>query len=133
MQKSNTLTKLNDKIGPNACPNLSPIQTRLICPVMPNELKQIDQRQKCFMKLSTDNYIRYFVSRPQVWYFLLTGSIIHFYCSVVEFQTIWYISLFKDFDGCCASPALSKSFAIWSSPTLGECIEGHHQRSNESC
>ena len=66
MQKSNTLTKLNDKIGPNACPNLSPIQTRLICPVMPNELKQIDQRQKCFMKLSTDNYIRYFVSRPQV-------------------------------------------------------------------
>ena len=66
LQKSNTTTKLNDKIGPNASPTLSPIQTRLICPVMPNELKQIDQRQKCFMKLSTDNYIRYFVSRPQV-------------------------------------------------------------------
>ena len=42
------------------------IPKRLVCPVMPNDLKQIDQRQKCFVKLSTDNYIRYFVSRPQV-------------------------------------------------------------------
>ena len=42
------------------------IPKRLVCPAMPNELKQIDQRRKCFVKLSTDNYIRYFVSRPQV-------------------------------------------------------------------
>ena len=52
------------------CKTCVPLCTkRLVCPVMPNELKQIDQRQKCFVKLSTDNYIRYFVSRPQVCFY----------------------------------------------------------------
>ena len=53
-----------EKSPPLGCKTCVP--KRLVCPVMPNELKQIDQRQKCFVKLSTDNYIRYFVSRPQV-------------------------------------------------------------------
>ena len=64
-QKPNNSPKVIDLTGSVAADKQT-IQKRLICPVMPAELKQIDQRQKCFVKLSTDNYIRYFVSRPQV-------------------------------------------------------------------
>jgi len=66
--------KHSSKLVPNQTNNSSTfvainkqtIPKRLICPIMPTELKLIDQRQKCFIKLSTDNYIRYFVSRPQI-------------------------------------------------------------------
>ena len=89
--RQNKRTK-NKKPNPNSTPTSLPkvydvekspplgcktcVPKRLVCPVMPNELKQIDQRQKCFVKLSTDNYIRYFVSRPQVFQ-VITDTILH--------------------------------------------------------
>ena len=64
-QKPNSLPKVNGT-SYDAATDHQTIQKRLICPVMPDEIKQVVQRERCFVKLSTDNYIRYFVSRPQV-------------------------------------------------------------------
>ena len=64
VQKPNNLPKVNE-IYSDIAPDKQTIP-KLVCPVMPDELKQVEQRQRCFVKLSTDNYIRYFVSRPQV-------------------------------------------------------------------
>ena len=64
--KSNAL--VSTKIEPNAKVTIEEleIQRRLNAPVLPDEIKEIDIRRKCFMDFVADRNIKYFSSRTQV-------------------------------------------------------------------
>ena len=55
------------KIEPNANVTIEEleIQRRLNSPVLPDEIKEIDIRRKCFMDFVADRNIKYFSSRTQ--------------------------------------------------------------------